>query len=129
MIKETYYMSQIDNRLYYIKDGRVAKNPKSYTAIHLFPDMRTEEVRNLIELQDMVSIKGLKMDERLYFISETDSMVHNLSDWEHKKLSDSEAYIGRDLYEFGFRVEETVKLWTLKEIKKYLRHANRIKKG
>lgn len=115
-MEKTYYMSKHDNHLYYIRDARIGDKPNSYVVQHIFHDTRTEEITKLIKLQDACNIEGLNMDERIYFVSQFDNMAHNLKDWEHKKLSDTEAYIGRDFHEDGFRVEEEVNLWTLREI-------------
>lgn len=129
MMEEAYYMSQIDNRLYYVKDAHIVAKPNLYIVQHIFRDTRVEEIRKLIKLHEISSIKELKMDEKLYFVSQFDDMVHNLEDLEYKKISDSEAYIGHNEHDDGFRVDEEVSLWTLEEIVEFFGHLNVSKKG
>lgn len=63
-------------------------------------------------------------DERIYFVSQYDNQVHNVNDWQHRKIGEKEAYIGGrygayEDEENGFIVNEEVDLWTLEEVAKF----------
>ena len=64
-------------------------------------------------------------EDKIYFVSQFDNQVHNIYDWEHQFIDVTEsnevynAYIGKDSGKDGFRVDEEVVLYTIKEIAKF----------
>jgi len=59
-------------------------------------------------------------NERVYYVSQYDNQIHHINDKDHKIISEKEAYIGKDCgYENGFRVDEEVNLWTVKEVMEF----------
>lgn len=56
------------------------------------------------------------MNDRIYYVSQYDNLVHNINDKDHKIIGDNLAYVGKDCGEDGLRVDEEVNLWTIKEI-------------
>lgn len=56
-------------------------------------------------------------NDRFYFISHADGLVHNINDFEHQIVDNGTgAYIGEDCGEDCFRVDMEVQLWTIHEI-------------
>ncbi|GED72573.1 hypothetical protein BRE01_62750 [Brevibacillus reuszeri] len=61
------------------------------------------------------------MSKRIYYVSQFDGAVHNINDSEHKLICETEAYIGQDCGEDGFKVNEEVKLWTITEVAEFFK--------
>ena len=59
------------------------------------------------------------MDNKIYYVSQYDNNIHNINDVEHKIINEDLAYVGKDCGDNGFRVDEEVSLWTLKEIVRF----------
>lgn len=55
-------------------------------------------------------------EERIYYISNGDGCIHNINDVEHAIIDEKSAYIGVIYCNDGFRIDEEVSLWTLKEV-------------
>lgn len=61
----------------------------------------------------------MRKKEKIYFISQFDSQIHNINDVEHRLVSEELAYIGKDCGIDGLRVDEEVDLYTIEEVIKF----------
>jgi len=59
--------------------------------------------------------------ERIYYVSQFDNRAHCLYDREHQIINEKYAYIGKYSSVDGFRIDEEVNLFTMKEISEFFK--------